>query len=167
MSWHGEAILFAQPSQGIFRVAAKGGTPEILVSIKDAVAYGPQMLDDGRTVLFTEAATSLAGEATPRWDKARVVVQSLKTGERKTVIDSGSDARYLPTGHIVYAINGVLFAAPFDLKHLATVGPGVPVLEGIRRATTTPAGSAAAQFAVSKTGSLVYIPGPQTPASNL
>ena len=91
MSWHGESIVFAQASQGIFRVAAKGGTPDILVSIKDAVAYGPQMLDDGRTVLFTEAATRLAGEAALRWDKARVVVQSLKTGERKTVIDSGSD----------------------------------------------------------------------------
>jgi hypothetical protein len=31
-------------------------------------------------------------------------VQSLATGERKTLIDGGgSDARYLPTGHLVCA----------------------------------------------------------------
>jgi eukaryotic-like serine/threonine-protein kinase len=160
MSWTGDAILFAQPDQGILRVAAKGGKPEILISIKDGVAYGPQMLPDGQTVLFTEAATTMAGEGTQRWDKARVVAQSLKTGERKTVIESGSDGRYLPTEHLVYGINGILFAAPFDLKHLSTIGEAVPVVEGIRRSTATPAGTAAAQFAVSKSGSLVYIPGP-------
>src|SRR5262249_18207856 len=38
-----------------------------------------------------------------RWNKARIVVQSLKTGERKILIEGGSAARYVPTGHIVYA----------------------------------------------------------------
>ena len=74
--------------------------------------YGPQVLPDGRSVLFTVAATT-AG--TDRWDKGRIVVQSLASGERKTLIDGGgSDARYVPTGHLVYALSGVLFAVPFD-----------------------------------------------------
>ena len=63
------------------------------------IAHGPQMLPDGRSVLFTVAT----GSSADRWDKAKVVVQSLDSGERKTVIDGGSDGRFLPTGHIVYA----------------------------------------------------------------
>ena len=35
--------------------------------------------------------------------RAQIVVQSLETGVRKTLIEGGSDARYVPTGHIVYA----------------------------------------------------------------
>jgi serine/threonine-protein kinase len=46
------------------------------------------------------------------------VVQSLKTGERKTVIDGGSDGRYLPTGHLVYARGAVVFVVPMDIRRL-------------------------------------------------
>ena len=42
------------------------------------------------------------------------MVQSLKSGERKRLIAGGTDARYLPTGHLVYALGGTLFAVVFD-----------------------------------------------------
>ena len=54
------------------------------------------------SVLFTVAT----GTSPDRWDKAKVVLQSLDSGERKTLIDGGSDGRFLPTGHIVYALGG-------------------------------------------------------------
>ena len=38
--------------------------------------------------------------------QAQIVVQSLETGVSKTLIEGGSDARYVPTGHIVYVIGG-------------------------------------------------------------
>ena len=47
------------------------------------------------------------------WDKAQVVVQSLKSRQRKILVEGGSDARYLPTGHLVYALGGSLFAVVF------------------------------------------------------
>ena len=101
-------------------------------------------------------AASLGGVEV--WDKAQIVVQSLKTGARKILIDGGSNARYLPTGHIVYAIGGVLFALPFDLRRLEVTGGPIPLVEGVSRANESVTGTA--QFSVADSGSLVCIPGP-------
>jgi serine/threonine-protein kinase len=156
MTWDADGILFGQGRAGIMRVLASGGEPEILVKVNDSeVAHGPQMLPDGRTVLFTLAT----GTGTDRWDKAKVVVQPLRSGERKTLIDGGSDGRYLPTGHVVYALGGTLFAVPFDLRRLEVTGEPVPIVEGVRRANTPDVNSGVAHFSVSKAGSLVYLPG--------
>jgi serine/threonine protein kinase len=157
VSWSQDGILFGQGRQGILRISPNGGKPEQIVKVSEGeVAYGPQMLPGGRTVLFTLAA----GVGADRWDKARVVAQSLTSGERKTLIEGGSDGRYLPTGHIVYALGGTLFAMRFDSGRLQVMGGPVPILEGVRRAAGGATGSPAAFFGFSDTGSLVYIPGP-------
>jgi WD40 repeat protein len=90
-------------------------------------------------------------------DLGRVVIESLKTHERRTLVERASDARYVPTGHIVYALDGVLFALPFDVDRLAATGQGVRVVDGVRKASF-PTGTA--QFSVSDTGTLIYVPGP-------
>jgi len=96
----------------------------------------------------------------PAWDKAQIVVQTLKSGARKVVLEGGGDARYLPTGHLVYVLSGVLFAVPFNVKRLETTGGPVGIVEGIARG-----GSGVAQLAFSSTGALIYIPGPVAFAS--
>lgn len=116
--------------------------------------YGPELLPDGQTLLFTLAT----GNTAENWDRAQVIAQSLKTGDRRVIVDGGSDARYLPTGHLVYAQGGLLFAMPFDPERLSTSGGRIPVVEGVRRSAGGQTG--AAQFSVSNTGSLMYIPGP-------
>ena len=83
-------------------------------------------------------------------------MQSLETGVRKPLLEGGSDARYVSTGHIVYASGGTLFAVPFDLSRLAVTGGAVSVVEGVRREV----GSAGMSFVFSQSGSLVYVPGP-------
>ena len=130
------------------------------MSVKDGEeAHGPQMLPGGQHVLFTLAT----GTAPDRWDKARIVVQSSTSGERKTLIEGGSDARYVPTGHLVYALGGRVFAVAFDVQRLEVKGGPVPMVEGVRR---PPAGvTGAANFSVSSTGSLIYIPGPVSTSS--
>ncbi len=110
------------------------------------------MLPGGQHVLFTLAT----GTALNRWDTAHIVVQSIATGERKTIIQGGSDARYLPTGHLVYAVGGSVFAVAFDAQRLEVTGSPVPMVEGVRRAS---APSGAANFSISGNGSLIYIPG--------
>ncbi len=158
MSWGPDGIVFGQGSKGIMRVSPDGGTPDSLVSVKDGeMALGPQVLPGGRHVLFTLAT----GTAPDRWDKARVVVQSLASRERRTVIVGGSDARYVPTGHIVYALAGRVFAVAFDVRRLEVKGGPVPMVDGVRRS----ASSDAANFSVSGTGSLVYIAGPVSTSS--
>jgi serine/threonine-protein kinase len=145
MSWSADEIVFGQPDKGIMRVSANpDSTPVVLVAVKDdEQAYGPQILPGGETVLFTLAT----GTAADRWDKAQIVTQS-----------GGSDGRYVPTGHLVYAVGGIVFAAPMDLRRLDVIGGSVPIVEGVRRVAAGTTG--AAQFDFSSTGSLVYLPGP-------
>jgi serine/threonine-protein kinase len=157
VSWGPDGIVYGQYSKGIMRVSPDGGKPELLVSLKPGeVIHGPQVLPGGETVLFTLGTGPT--QTADQWDKAQIVVQSLKSGFRKPLIEGGTDARYLSTGHLVFARGGALFAAPFDLRHLTVTGGQVPVLEGVRRMTTT----GAAQFSVSSNGSLIYIGGPAT-----
>ena len=162
MSWDGGSILF---SQGVFeegrgtiqRISENGGTPETLLTVKEGeLAVHPQMLPGGDAVLFTLVQSTLP--VSERWQKAEIVIQSLKD-DRRTALVTGADGRYLPTGHLVYALGGVVFAAPFDLSGRKLTGASAPVIEGVRR---SPFGNAsgAAQFGVSEGGTLVYVPGP-------
>jgi Tol biopolymer transport system component len=164
MSWGTDGILFSQSSRdgrGVMKVSASGGKAQMIVSLKeDEVAEGPQMLPDGETVLFTLASSIAAND---RWDKAQVVAQSVKSGARRIVIDGGSDGRYLPTGHVAYALSGTVYAVPFDLRTLTTTGGAVPILEGVRRAAGGTTGMA--DFSVSTNGALVYVPGPVSAAT--
>ena len=90
-----------------------------------------------------------------QWDAAQIVVEQVATGERVVVVEGGSDARYLPTGHLVYALGNTLLAVPFDLDRLEVTGGPVPLVEGVTRAFAT--GAANADMA--RTGALVYVPG--------
>ena len=62
-------------------------------------------------------------------------------------------ARYASSGHIVYAAaDNTLLAAPFDLRRLEVTGPSVGLLEGVDVFN-----GSASQFAVSETGTLLYM----------
>lgn len=161
-SWgSNDQIFIAHPTGDIQRVSADGGKPESVVVAKPGeILDAPQLLPGGDALLFTLASASKFGNG--RWDKAQIVVQSLKSGERKILIEGGSDARYLPTGHIVYALGSTLFAIPFDVKKLRRLGSPISVLEGVMRSSD--GASATADFSVSDSGSLVYVPGELAPS---
>jgi len=150
-----DMIVFGRP-EGILRVSANGGTPVLIVEAEAGEqVYGPQVLPGGEWVLFT--ATTAAGPT--RWDEALIVVQSLESGERKVLWEGGSDARYLPTGHLVYALERVLYAIGFDVDSLEVVGGPVSLIEGIVRAPDPAVQTATANFSFSDGGSLVYLSG--------
>ena len=156
MSWSTEGIVFGQGSEGIRRVSPESNArSELIVRVKEnELAHGPQLLPGGKHVLYTLAT----GTAADKWDTARIVVQSLTSADRVTLINGGSDARYVPTGHIVYAVAGRLFAIAFDLERLETTGDPVPILAGIRRSEANWSGAVNISF--SQDGSLAYVPGP-------
>jgi len=151
-SWtEGDVIVFGQGPNGIMRVPAGGGTPEVLVKVDEGEsAHGPQLLPGGRAILFT-----LRPHGAGTWNEAKIVVQSLDSGERKVVIQGGRDARYLPTGHLLYALRGTLLAVPFDINSLAVTGMPVPLVENVALAVAEQTG--AAHYSVSGNGTLVYI----------
>jgi hypothetical protein len=100
-------------------------------------------------------------DAAPRWEEAQLAVQSLVTGERKMLGD-GADARYVPTGHLVYVRAGTLMAVPFDVTRLEVTGGAVNVVSDVMQAARMPnpaSNSGGGQFSVSASGALVYVPG--------
>jgi len=94
------------------------------------------------------------------WDKAKIVVQSRKTGERKTLIEGGGAPTYVPTGHLLYAAGGTLFAAPFDYQRRRLTGGVVSVIEGVGRLASTISASPTVYYGVANNGTLIYVPGP-------
>jgi eukaryotic-like serine/threonine-protein kinase len=159
MSWDKRGIVFVR-GRGIFLISPNGGQPEQIVEVQnEGILYGPQMLPAGDAVLFTLAGRSGTGELT-QWDDAEIVVQSLKFGTRKTILKGGSDARYLPSGHLIYAVSGSLFALGFNPETQMTFGERVPVLAGVSRSVGVDNVIGTTQFSIADNGTLVYIPGP-------
>ena len=83
------------------------------------------------------------------------MAQSLKSGTRKVLLPNAADARYVRSGHLVYAVEDGLNAVRFDAKTLETKGGPVSVVVGVGRALT----SASANYDVSDGGTLVYVVG--------
>jgi serine/threonine protein kinase len=151
-SWEADGtILFGQGPRGIWKVAETGGIPEVLISVETgAEAHGPQLLPGGEWVLFTLRPAGVSS-----WDAAQIVVQSVTTGERKIVIERGRDARYVATGHLVYAVGGTLVAVAFDVAALRVLGSAVSLVEVVAFAANI---TGAVHFSLSRDGSLVYVP---------
>ncbi len=155
-SWGPDDTIAMSPTLpgGLSRVPAAGGKPEALTQLDmekgERDHRYAQWLPGGKAVLFTIGSSDIA-----TYDDARIAVQSLETGERKILIEGGTCARYSPSGHLLYVRAGTLFAVPFDLTKLAVTGPPVSVLEGIFESVN----NGKAQFSVSQTGSLAYVPG--------
>ena len=160
MNWGTSGLVYGAARNGVIRVPADGGTPEIIARVSPTEeAHGPQILPDGRHLLFTIAT----GTSFDRWNAARVVVDSLDSGERTTVIEGGTDARYLPTGHLVYTRNDVLYAVSFDAQRMRVTSAPVAMVEAVG----TPTGeTGASHYSVADTGLLVFQPPLTTDATD-
>jgi serine/threonine-protein kinase len=145
VTWGDDGIVFgARLLGGVFRVSPNGGMPERLAQVdNEEAALAPQILPGGESVMFTHSTR----------DGVEIVVQSLASGERRTIVGNASDARYLPTGHLVYVVAGTMYGVAFDLATLTVRGEAVPVVTGVRRDGVV--GGGGAQFSVSSNGSLL------------
>jgi len=133
---------------GIERVPASGGTPVVVSKVDRAAGERthrwPHSLPGGKVILYSV----LSGGT---WDDATVVAHDLRTGARKVIIQAGCDARYLPTGHLVYVRGTSLYAVAFDPEKLEVHGEAVEVLQGIANHM-----AGGAEYAFSNDGMLVY-----------
>ena len=151
VSWEEDGTILFSNRAGIWRVSENGGTPQLLAARPDnAGVYSGSLLPDGRSLLLTSGVLP----------ETEIIVHSLETGESTVVIDRGTDARYSPTGHIVYAVDESLMAVSFDLDELTVSGGPTPVVEQV-------SGTAARQFDFSPDGTLVYFPDVSTTDRNL
>ena len=157
-SWTAEDTILVAAVDGIYDVPATGGSLRRLTTVDPAWIEGvryPELLPGGRALLYNVFASEIPSDG-------GIVVESLETGEQRLVVEGGSDPRYVASGHIVFARRGTLMAVPFDVTRLEVTGAPVVVVEDVMQAERglhTAYDSGAAQFSVSRSGSLAYVTG--------
>jgi len=135
---------------GIWQVSDQGGTAKPVAAVYSELAESfPAFLPGGREIVFT----GLSGNPNSIV-ASQIVLQALGSSERKNLI-TGASPSYAPTGHLIFAQQATLMAAPFDLGKLEVTGSPVPVVEGI--AQSLPSGLA--EYSLSANGVLAYVPG--------
>ncbi len=151
-SWSDDGTIFFASHEGLRRVSADGGEATLITKIDRANSElsheDPHVLPGGKALLYS---AWIGGHS----DTNRIAVVSLETGVQRVLIEGGSHARYIPTGHVVYARDGVLLAAPFDVDTLELTGSPSVVVKDL----FSDPGRGAKHFAISRSGLLVYVPG--------
>jgi eukaryotic-like serine/threonine-protein kinase len=163
-SWgRDDRIVFATQTAGLWRIPASGGKPEPITELGPGEQSHrlPYLLPDGQTVLFTSTRAVF-----PSWDDTRIMAKSLVSGDQKVLVESGADARYVPTGHLIYMRRGTVMAVPFDAGRVEVTGAPVGLLANVMQAAAiqpVQVDSGAGQFAVSESGLLAYVTGGISP----
>jgi Tol biopolymer transport system component len=136
-------IVFASGARSPLRIVdAGGGTPEPLTTPATGLGHhSPQILPDGRTLLFNEG----------RW------IHALDLASRQSDrLVEGARPQYV-NGHLILSRGRALLAAPFDLARAELTGPVVPIVESVAYELT----SGEPHVSVSLSGTLAYMPAPQ------
>jgi serine/threonine-protein kinase len=139
---------------GIVRIRDSGGEPEAVTQLDTANGERSHrfahLLPGQQALIYTAAFDGISS-----YDDARIDLWDLETGAKKTLVAGGTSAVYSPSGHIVYARDGKLFAVPFDAARREVTGTPFEVLDGVMMSRNT----GAAHFSISSRGDLVYVPG--------
>jgi Tol biopolymer transport system component len=135
----------------LFVVSANGREPRPITALdpqnNEVEHVSPQMLPTGTHLLMTVGTGNVATRAiTGR----HIAVVDLATGQRRTLIE-GRNPVSLASGHLVFARDDALFAAPFDLSVLDLTGPPVRFLDAIQTSTSH------THFSLDHAGTLAYI----------
>ena len=137
-----DRIIFVSGARGrLLAVDMRGGAVEAVTKILDDETghYRPQVVADGRTLLF---------------DNGRSIYAFDRISGRREKLLEGRAPYYSSTGHLIFCRGTTLLAAPFDASRFEITGPAVPLLDGI---SERPA-SATKHYAISRSGSLAYVP---------
>jgi serine/threonine-protein kinase len=151
-SWGADGtIVFATApiNTGLLRVAAAGGKFEVLTTPKsdegESDHLWPQHLPDGRHVLFSISHPDGTSDA---------AVLSLATKTWRVIVKDAIAPRYLSSGYLVYGTANGMRAVRFDPRSLALTRDPIDVQSNVLMKE-----SGAGDFAISATGTMVYMPG--------
>jgi hypothetical protein len=130
----------------LYRVREVGGDAELLLEVSGSALAPSSLLPGGRALVYTQLDSETAD--------ARVMLLDLESRDTTELVAAGSQARWSPTGHLVYGHpTGALWVVPFELDRLRVTGPPVPVLEGVR------VGAWWTHYGLSGSGTLAYMTG--------
>ena len=115
-SWDAAGTIVFASDRSLWQVPAVGGEPKQLTAADDAV--WPELLPGSQVVLFTKLAQPV--------EDSTIVALTLATSKLRVVVEGGTSARYLSSGHLVYGAQGGLWAVPFDAQRLEVTGDSMP-----------------------------------------
>jgi Tol biopolymer transport system component len=149
-TWNADDTIVFSAGRSLQRTSAGGGSvPERLMEdTPEGLVASPVVLPGGRAVMYGLVENGPNGAE-------RVAVFDLDSRRQKIIIENGQNAFYSPTGHVVFARGTTIMAAPFDASELAVTGEPVAMIENVRH----PNALTAADFALSASGTLIYVPG--------
>ena len=145
------STLCAAPPPGAMRVSSQGGEPRPLTTLANGeISHRfPQVLPDGRAVLFT-VSTEVDIRAGPRWPRWTLLQERARPS-----IPAATSAAMWGSGHLLDVQDDILFALPSDPGRLAATGAAWRLIDSVM----ADGGRGSAQFAVSSTGTMAYVHG--------
>ena len=153
-TWGVDGYIYYDTPGGISRIRAEGGTPELILpydTAKGEIGFAwPEALPNGKGLVFRTRRNL---------DPTDFDIGTLDfaTKERH-ILGRGLMARYVAPGYLIFLRNdGALLAAPFDQGKMVLTGATVPLFEGVGTKAF-----GAADLAVSRSGTLAYVPGTST-----
>jgi len=148
VSWGPDEQIVYGSEDGLFRVSALGGSPERLTKpgAKGEPYRWPFVLPGGKAALYSVMTLEPGSET-------RIDAIFLDTRVTRTVVERATNPIYLSTGHLLFARDNKILAAPFDEEKCEITDASVVVLDEV---AVGPLGEA--KLAVSRTGTLVYAP---------
>jgi serine/threonine-protein kinase len=145
-------IIFSVNGIQMLSVDESGGEPKI-ITIQDKKRkrtinsiFRPFALPDGNHILFNDAINN-------------IYIFSLVSNELTQLPIRGIQPVYIPSGHIVYLVDGSIYVIRFDLKKMEISGNPSMVQDGLRMETES-----AGHYGIDQYGNLIYAAGA---ASNL
>ena len=133
-------------------MSENGGDARLLIAPKrerrETLDAWPSFLPDGRALLFTIIPED--GVAA-----ALIAVLDLASLETRVLLTGGTSARYVPTGHLVYASGSTLRTIGFEPGPRKIRGEPQSVSDVVVGSSPT---NGAADFAVADAGTLVFLP---------
>ena len=165
MAWDDRGrVYFGGNGSRIWQIPADGAPAPVTTRSEAELLHSlPFPLPGGKALVYTVRKRWWS------WGDEEVVAQTLTSGERKLLLRDAADARYVPTGHLVFMRRGALFAVPFDPERLEVHGEAVAMFDKVAQSLTATNNRdivGAGQFAVASTGTLALIPGPVLPYPN-
>ena len=124
-AWAADGTIAVSRQAGLFRVSADGGAMTALTKLPSAdwAHFWPSFLPDGRRFLFTAKLFTRTAEASEQG----VYLGSLDSPKIERLLPNLSSAVYASPGYLVFAREGTLAAAPFDLAAGRVTGPPIAI----------------------------------------
>jgi Tol biopolymer transport system component len=138
-AWGADGTILFAPAfgAGLMSVAASGGPPVPVTTLDatrgDASHLLPIFLPGGRRFVF------VARNVDP--EKTTLVAGDLDSKQTRLICRSDSAAAWSPTGHLLFAREGTLFAQRFDPNRLDLRGEVTPLVRDVRYSTDNNSGT--------------------------